>query len=92
MFAAARYFGRHDITHTPLRAALQAGLSQPRFMRTGRLKSSSTLKYIDKQHNDRDYEQEMDQAAANVAYEAKEPEHDQDDNYGPKRGQSFRFS
>jgi len=42
------------------------------------------LNQVNNQHDDRNYEQEMDQAAANVADEAKEPEHDEDDNYSPK--------
>jgi hypothetical protein len=31
----------------------------------------------------------MNQAAANVPYQAKKPEHDQDDNYGPEHGNPF---
>jgi hypothetical protein len=46
--------------------------------------------------NDQDdygnYEQQMDQAAANVTDETKKPEHDQDDNYSPEHGCSFRLS
>jgi hypothetical protein len=34
------------------------------------------LNEINDQDNDGDYQQEVDQAAANVAYEAKKPEHD----------------
>ena len=45
-------------------------------MKTGRLKSSSTLNEVNNQYDDRNYEQEMDQATANVPDEAKEPEHD----------------
>jgi hypothetical protein len=44
------------------------------------------LKQINNQYDNRNYEQEMDQAAANMAYEAKQPEHEQDDNYGPEHG------
>jgi hypothetical protein len=36
------------------------------------------------QDDDRNYEQEMDQTAANVAKKAKKPEHDQDNNYSPE--------
>jgi hypothetical protein len=50
------------------------------------------LNEINDQHDDRDNEQEMNQAAANVADEAKKPEHDQDDNYSPEHGYSFRLS
>jgi hypothetical protein len=50
------------------------------------------LNEINDQDNDGNYEQEVDQAAANVAYEAKKPEHDQDDNYSPEHGYSFRLS
>jgi hypothetical protein len=55
----------------------------------GRLESSSALNQVNNQDDDRDYEQEMDQAAANMADEAKKPEHDQDDNYSPEHGYSF---
>jgi len=34
------------------------------------------LNQVNNQHDDRNYEQEMDQDTANVADEAKEPEHD----------------
>jgi len=44
------------------------------------------LNQVNNQHDDRNYEQEMDQAAANVADEAKEPEHDENDNYSPEHG------
>jgi len=50
------------------------------------------LNQINNQDDDGNYEQEMDQTAANVADEAKEPEHDQDDNYSPQHGHSFRLS
>jgi cation transport regulator ChaB len=50
---------------------------------------SSALNQVNNQYDDRDYEQEMDQAAANVAKEAKKPEHDQDDNYSPEHGIPF---
>ncbi len=47
---------------------------------------------VNDQDDDGNYEQEVDQAAANVADEAKEPEHDQDDNYSPQHRYSFRLS
>jgi hypothetical protein len=34
----------------------------------------------------------VNQAPANMADEAKKPEHDQDDNYSPEHGYSFRLS
>jgi hypothetical protein len=40
------------------------------------------LNQINNQDDDRNYEQEVDQTAANAAKKAKEPEHDQDNNYG----------
>jgi len=51
-------------------------VQQSRFRKNGRLKSSSTSNEVKNQYDDRNYEQEMDQATANVADEAKEPEHD----------------
>jgi hypothetical protein len=50
------------------------------------------LNQINNQDDDRNYEKEMDQTAANVADEAKEPEDDQDDNDSPEHGDSFRLS
>jgi hypothetical protein len=50
------------------------------------------LKQVNNQHNYCNDEQEMDQTAANVADEANKPEHDQDHNYSPKHGYSFRLS
>jgi hypothetical protein len=50
------------------------------------------LNQINNKDDDRNYEQEMDQAAANVADQAKKPKHDQDDNYSPEHGYSFRLS
>ena len=43
--------------------------------KNGRLESSSALNQIDDEDDESNYEQEMDQAAANVAEQAKEPEH-----------------
>ena len=60
--------------------------------KSGRLESSSALNKVNDQDDDGNYEQEVDQAAANVANEAKKPEHDQDDNYSPEHGYSFRLS
>ncbi len=60
--------------------------------KSGRLESSSALNEVNDQDDDGNYEQEVDQAAANVADEAKKPEHDQDDNYSPEHGYSFRLS
>jgi hypothetical protein len=51
-------------------------VQQSRFRKNGQLKSSSILNEVNNQYDDRNYEQEMDQATANVADEAKEPEHD----------------
>jgi hypothetical protein len=45
------------------------------------------LNQVNDQDDDRNYEQEMDQTAANVANETKEPENDQNDNYSPEHGQ-----
>jgi hypothetical protein len=59
--------------------------------KSGRLESPSALNEVKDQDDDGNYEQEMDQAAANVADETKKPEHDQDDNYSPKHGYSFRL-
>ena len=47
---------------------------------------------INDQDDDGNYESEEDQAAANVSDEAKEPKNDQDDNYSPEHGYSFRLS
>jgi hypothetical protein len=44
------------------------------------------LNQVNNQDDERNYEQEMDQAAPNVADKAKEPEHDQDNNYSPQHG------
>jgi hypothetical protein len=60
--------------------------------KAGRSESSSALNEVNDQDDDGNYEQEVDQAAANVADEAKKPEHDQDDNYSPEHGYSFRLS
>jgi hypothetical protein len=44
------------------------------------------LNEVNDQDDDGNYEQEVDQAAANVADEAKKPENDQDNNYSPEHG------
>src|SRR4029077_16152376 len=66
---------------------LPALTARPR--RKSALESSSALNKVNDQDDDGNYEQEVDQAAANVANEAKKPEHDQDDNYSPEHGYSF---
>jgi hypothetical protein len=53
------------------------------------LEPSSALNQVNNQDDDRNYEQEMDQTAANVAKKAKKPEHDQDNNYRPEHGVPF---
>jgi hypothetical protein len=47
------------------------------------------LNQVNDQDDDGNYEQEMDQTAANVADKAKKPEHDQDNNYSPKHELPF---
>jgi hypothetical protein len=44
--------------------------------KSGRSESSSALNEVNNQNDDGNYEQKMDQAAANVADEAKKPEND----------------
>jgi hypothetical protein len=56
------------------------------------LKASSALNQVNDEDNQGNYEQEMDQTAANVPNKAEKPEHDQDNNYSPKHGYSFRFN
>ena len=56
------------------------------------LESSSPLNEVDDQNDDGNYEQDVDQAAANVADEAEKPENDQDYNYSPEHRYSFRLS
>jgi hypothetical protein len=55
------------------------------------LDSSSALNQIDDEDDESNYEQKMDQTAANVAKSAEKPEHDQNDNYSPQHGYSFRL-
>jgi hypothetical protein len=54
--------------------------------KNSRLNSSSSLNQVNNQHDNRNYEQEMDQTAPNVTNEAKKPEYDQYDDYSPKHG------
>jgi len=49
-----------------------------------RSESASTLNQVNNQDDDSNYEQEMDQTAANMAEQTKQPKHEQDDNYGPQ--------
>jgi hypothetical protein len=60
--------------------------------KSGRLESSSALNQVNDQDDDGNYEQKVDQASANVADEAKKPKNDQDNNYSPEHGYSFRLS
>jgi hypothetical protein len=49
------------------------------------------LNQIDDEDDNSNYKQEVDQAPANVAEQAKKPEHQQDNNYGPQHKWSFRI-
>jgi hypothetical protein len=60
--------------------------------KSGRLESSSALNEVNDQDDDGNYEQEVNQAAANVTDETKKPQHDQDDNYSPEHEYFFRLS
>ena len=68
-------------SHTPRRGAVLREIN--------RLRPSSALNQVNNQDDDRNYEQEMDQTAANVGKKAKKPEHDQDNNYRPEHGVPF---
>ena len=46
-----------------------------RLPKNGRLGSASALNQIDDEDDDSNYEQKVDQAAANVAEQSKKPEH-----------------
>jgi hypothetical protein len=48
------------------------------------LQRPSPTNQIDDQNNDCDYEQQMDQSAANVAEKTKKPENDENYKYGPQ--------
>ena len=76
--------GNRPLIRASLPATMRNQLVGPAFSQP-----SSALNQVNNQYDDRDYEQEMDQAAANVAKEAKKPEHDQDDNYSPEHGIPF---
>ena len=56
-----------------------------------RSEPSSALNQVNNEHNDGNYEQKMDQTAANVADKAQKPEHHQDDNYSPEHRCFFRL-
>jgi hypothetical protein len=56
------------------------------------LEPSPAFKQVDDQDNHGNYQQKMNQTAANVNEQAKKPEHEEDNNYSPKHGYSFRFS
>ena len=47
------------------------------------------MNQVNDQDDDGNDEQEMDQATANVADEAKNPENDQDDKYSPEHRVPF---
>jgi hypothetical protein len=47
------------------------------------------LNQIDDQNNDCDYEQQMDQSAADVAEKTKKPENDENYKYGPQHNFYF---
>jgi hypothetical protein len=49
----------------------------------------SALDQVNDHDDDGNHDQEMDETAADVADEAKKPEHEQDNNYCPKHGVSF---
>ena len=93
--AAREILGNHFRQSQQSRLELGLRLSRCRLdmqrieRKSGRLESSSALNKFNDQDDDGNYEQEVDQAAANVANEAKKPEHDQDDNYSPEHGYSF---
>jgi hypothetical protein len=54
--------------------------------RNDRSDSSSPLNQINNQYDDCNYEEEMNQTAPNVTNEAKQPKHDQNNNYSPEHG------
>jgi hypothetical protein len=53
------------------------------------LQTSPASEQVDDQNNNGDHEQEMNQAAADVAYEAKKPKNDEDNYYGPEHEYVF---
>ena len=50
---------------------------------------SSALHQINDHNDDGNYDQEMNETAANVTEEAEKPEHEQDNNYCPEHGVPF---
>jgi hypothetical protein len=48
------------------------------------LDSSLTLNQIDNEDDQRNYEQKVDQTSADVANKAKQPKHNQNNNYSPE--------
>ena len=63
-----------------------AGQHRPIDQKRAESRSSSTLNQVNNEDDDSNYEQQMDQTAANVAEQAKQPKHEQDDNYSPEHG------
>jgi hypothetical protein len=63
-----------------------AGQHRPIDQKRAESRSSSTLNQVNNEDDDSDHEQYMDQTAANVAEQAKQPKHEQDDNYSPQHG------
>ena len=63
-----------------------AGQHRPIDQKRAESKSSSTLNQVNNEDDDSNYEQYMDQTAANVAEQAKQPKDEQDDNYSPQHG------
>jgi hypothetical protein len=47
------------------------------------------LQQIDDHDDDGNYDQEMNETAADVTEEAEKPEHEQDNNYSPEHGVPF---
>jgi hypothetical protein len=74
------------------RAGPRGAAHSQHFRKNGRLEPSSALNEVYDQDDDGNYEQDVDQAPANVTDKAKKPEHDQDDNYSPEHKYSFRLS
>ena len=70
----------------PLCSKISALLLTHGSKKKGGLETSSTLNQVNNQDDNGNYEQEMNQAATNVADETKKPENDQDDNYSPEHG------
>jgi hypothetical protein len=73
----------------PFRKEFKRQANIARIERKSGSEPSSALNQVNNQDDDRNYEQEMDQTAANVPKKAKKPEHDQDNNYSPEHGIPF---